>query len=98
MPQFTINGEKQDGKMYGTDVFIFEGNIYVLNQEYIDMQKHKGESLIDVYDKEGNSLCRIHLKMIAGRMLLDARNRKILLYSPENEDAFFSVSLLELQM
>ncbi len=98
IPQFTIKGEKQDDKMYGTDVFILGDNIYVLNQENIDMQTHKGETYLDVYSKKGNSLCRIHLNIIAGCMLLDLQNGKVLFYSPENEDAFFSVHLSELKV
>ncbi len=98
IPQFTIKGERLDDKMYGTGVFIFRDNIYVLNQENIDMQTHKGESYLDVYSKGGDSLCRVHLNMIAGCMLLDLRNERILFYSPENEDAFFSILLSELKV
>lgn len=97
IPRFTIKGEKQDGKMYGTDILVFEDNIYVLNQENIDMQTYEGESFLDVYSNEGNSLCRIHLNMIAGCMQMDKQNGRILFYSPLNEEAFFSLPLSELQ-
>lgn len=59
--------------------------IYLLSQKNIDVNKMEGYSEIDVYDYDGNHQYKIKLAYIADKILLDARNSRLLTTSVSDE-------------
>lgn len=92
-PLFTVKGETKKGQMYYTDVFTHAQQIYLLNQENINMETFEGESYIDIYTMEGECTQRLHVGRVVESMLLDEKHERILLFSPNNEDAIYSLPL-----
>ena len=75
-------GYTQKDKLYYSDVVCCENCFYLLSQQQVDMEKGIGYSTIEIYDMEGQPLVCIDLDIVAHRMLIDEKNKKIILLSP----------------
>lgn len=81
-----FTGNTQTEKLYYSDVVCGEKCFYLLSQQQVDMKKKSGHSMIEIYDMKGQPLACIDLDIIARRMLVDEKNRKIILLSPLDDD------------
>ncbi|NPD91635.1 hypothetical protein [Xylanibacter muris] len=74
-----------DDKVFYTDIACGE-NIYLLSQKKIDMENKSGFSEIEIYDYNGKPVMKLSLDFVAGKMLLDERNHRLLLTSVMDGD------------
>lgn len=81
-----FTGNTQTEKLYYSDVVCGEKCFYLLSQQQVDMKKKSGYSMVEIYDMEGQSLACIDLDIIARRMLVDEKNKKIILLSPLDDN------------
>lgn len=75
-------GYTQKNKLYYSDVVCGENCFYLLSQQQVDMRGGSGYSTIEVYDMKGRPLVCIDLDIVARRMLIDEKNKRVMLLSP----------------
>lgn len=74
-----------EGKPWYSDVQCTDDSIYLLSQQMVDMSTGKGYSVVEIYDYDGNPKMMIELDIIARRMLIDAKHRRLLFHSPMDD-------------
>lgn len=91
--QTIVEGDEAEGHFYYSNIICSRDRIYALYQGAINLENRTGESVIEVYSKEGTLLELLKTNIIADRFLLDEACARILLLSPFDDNHIYRMSL-----